>query len=229
MIVPIIAAGHQGVLVDMFTLRLGKPQLTPTPSCHSMDPEMKEELIMILEKLLADRTTLVIGSAVTALRRFVRTRSSSSTRTTQAGQPPGGRGGVGPGGHPQHAHQDGGRTQFADPNHGVLELDDEEEEKSSMKIVMMTLRREVSAESAAKPVYKMDPDLFLLLRSAKPLLKPRNASVVMATAGLYWHPGPRAEIAVVARSVTRLLQVTTRSRLSPQLHCIDDNQVTRRI
>ena len=36
------------------------------PKFYSLDPEMKEELIMILEKLLADRTTLVIGSAVMA-------------------------------------------------------------------------------------------------------------------------------------------------------------------
>ena len=36
------------------------------PKLYSLDPEMKEELIIILEKLLADRTTLVIGSAVMA-------------------------------------------------------------------------------------------------------------------------------------------------------------------
>ena len=34
---------------------------------NSLEPEMKEELIAVLEKLLADRTTLDIGSAVMAL------------------------------------------------------------------------------------------------------------------------------------------------------------------
>ena len=52
----------------------------------------------------------------------------------------------------------------------------------------------------------MDPDHRLLFRSAKPLLNSRNTSVVMATAGLYWHLAPRAEIAVVAHSVTRPLR-----------------------
>ena len=83
-----------------------------------------------------------------------------------------------------------GRTQFADPNMGVLEneeeqefyenSDDEEEEEEV-----------VSVEAANKPVYKMDPDHRLLLRSAKPLLNSRNASVVMATAQMYWHLAPR--------------------------------------
>ena len=50
---------------------------------------------------------------------------------------------------------------------------------------------EVSVEAASKPVYKMDPDHRLLLRSAKPLLNSRNASVVMATAQMYWHLAPR--------------------------------------
>jgi hypothetical protein len=33
-----------------------------------------------------------------------------------------------------------------------------------------------------------------LLRSTKPLLQSRNASVVMATAQLYWHVAPRPEV-----------------------------------
>ena len=36
-----------------------------------MDPETKEELLSVLEKLLADRTTLVIGSAVMAFEEVV--------------------------------------------------------------------------------------------------------------------------------------------------------------
>lgn len=31
-----------------------------------MDPEQKEELVHVIEKLLSDRTTLVVGSAVMA-------------------------------------------------------------------------------------------------------------------------------------------------------------------
>lgn len=34
--------------------------------CVSLDPEQKDELIIVIEKLLSDRTTLVVGSAVMA-------------------------------------------------------------------------------------------------------------------------------------------------------------------
>ena len=37
------------------------------PKLNSLEPEMKEELIAVLEKLLADRTSLDIGSALMAL------------------------------------------------------------------------------------------------------------------------------------------------------------------
>jgi hypothetical protein len=33
---------------------------------YSLDPEQKEELVGVIEKLLGDRTTLVVGSAVMA-------------------------------------------------------------------------------------------------------------------------------------------------------------------
>ena len=45
-----------------------------------------------------------------------------------------------------------------------------------------------------------------LERSTKPLLQSRNASVVMATAQLYWHMAPRAEVTIVAKSLVRLLR-----------------------
>lgn len=35
-------------------------------SSSSLDPEQKEELIQVIEKLLSDKTTLVVGSAVMA-------------------------------------------------------------------------------------------------------------------------------------------------------------------
>ena len=52
----------------------------------------------------------------------------------------------------------------------------------------------------------MDPDHRLLLRSTKPLLQSRNASVVMATSQLYWHLAPKSEIQVVAKALVRLLR-----------------------
>ena len=55
----------------------------------------------------------------------------------------------------------------------------------------------------------MDSDHRLLLKSAKPLLQSRNASVVMATAQLYYHCAPRGEIQCVAKAMIRLLRSHT--------------------
>ncbi len=104
------------------------------------------------------------------------------------------------------------RTQFVDPNaHDTLdeierekdfyensESDDEDEEDSDSD------KKKKKAKKPERP--KMDPDHRLLLRSAKPLLQSRNASVVMATAQLYHHCAPRAEVQVVAKAMIRLLR-----------------------
>ena len=74
---------------------------------------------------------------------------------------------------------------------GVLENEEEQEEQEFYENSDDDDEEEVSVEAANKPVYKMDPDHRLLLRSAKPLLNSRNASVVMATAQMYWHLAPR--------------------------------------
>lgn len=36
------------------------------PKLYDLDPEQKDELVMVIEKLLSDQTTLVVGSAVMA-------------------------------------------------------------------------------------------------------------------------------------------------------------------
>jgi AP-3 complex subunit beta len=38
---------------------------------YSLDPDQKEELVTVLDKLLADRTTLVVGSAVMAFEEVI--------------------------------------------------------------------------------------------------------------------------------------------------------------
>ena len=51
---------------QLWSCPLRKTAAHAIPKLYSLEPEMKEELIAVLEKLLADRTTLVIGSAVMA-------------------------------------------------------------------------------------------------------------------------------------------------------------------
>ncbi len=98
------------------------------------------------------------------------------------------------------------RKQFVDPNVGdsleeqleettkgfYEDSDDEDETKHTKE------------KRQQKP--KMDQDHRLLLRSAKPLLQSRNASVVMSTAQLYHHCAPKAEVQVVAKAMIRLLR-----------------------
>ena len=88
------------------------------------------------------------------------------------------------------------RTQFVDPNEG----DELEELTQQSKDFYENSDEEEEAVAAAaakqKQKPKMDSDHRLLLRSAKPLLQSRNASVVMATAQLYHHCAPKAEVQV---------------------------------
>jgi len=203
MIVPIMLLAIKESSVDMSPF-VRKTAAHAIPKLYSLDPEMKEELIMILEKLLADRTTLVIGSAVMAfeevcpdkielIHKNYRKLVSLLVDVEEWGQVV-----------ILNMLTRYGRTQFADPNMGVLEHDQEEEQEFYENSDEDD--DDVSVETVSKPVYKMDPDHRLLLRSAKPLLQSRNASVVMATAQMYWHLAPRAEIQTVAKSLVRLLR-----------------------
>ena len=95
------------------------------------------------------------------------------------------------------------RTQFVDPNLGVSDLGPEREREFYEGSEDEEEEEQVDPEA---PLYKMDPDHRLLLRSSRPLLQSRNASVVMATAQLYWHLAPRQEAGVVAKALVRLLR-----------------------
>ena len=64
------------------------------------------------------------------------------------------------------------------------------------RLLMVDLGEDESKANKVAKQAKMDPDHRLLLRSTKPLLQSRNASVVMATAQLYHHLAPKAEVQV---------------------------------
>ena len=171
------------------------------PKLYGLDPEQKDELMLVIEKLLSDQTTLVVGSAVMAfelvcpertdlIHKNFRKLCSVLIDIEEWGQ----------------VHIIGmltryAKTQFTDPNiNGSLEeekekpfyVDSDEDAESSSK-----------ADSAA---LTLDPDHRLLLRNTKPLLQSRNASVVMAVAQLYHHLAPKSEVGVVAKGLIRLLR-----------------------
>lgn len=64
-IVPIMMSSIRDSAVDMSPF-VRKTAAHAIPKLHSLDPDSKDELVGVIEKLLGDRTTLVVGSAVMA-------------------------------------------------------------------------------------------------------------------------------------------------------------------
>uniref|UniRef100_A0A3Q3DUP0 AP-3 complex subunit beta n=1 Tax=Hippocampus comes TaxID=109280 RepID=A0A3Q3DUP0_HIPCM len=182
-----------------------------------LDPDQKDQLIEVIEKLLADKTTqLVAGSVVMAfeevcperidlIHKNYRKLCNLLIDVEEWGQV------VIINMLTRYA-----RTQFLNPNinESLLEEggsgdktfygsdgndDDDEDEEDKEK------KAEAAALAKRKP-YVMDPDHRLLLRNTKPLLQSRNAAVVMAVAQLYFHLAPKAEVGVIAKALVRLLR-----------------------
>ncbi|XP_069887317.1 AP-3 complex subunit beta-1 [Dipodomys merriami] len=167
---------------------------------YSLDPEQKEMLIEVIEKLLKDKSTLVAGSVVMAfeevcpdridlIHKNYRKLCNLLVDVEEWGQVV-----------IIHMLTRYARTQFVSPwkeddvlednEKNFYESDDEQEEKTDKK----------------KKPYTMDPDHRLLIRNTKPLLQSRNAAVVMAVAQLYWHISPKSEAGIISKSLVRLLR-----------------------
>ncbi|XP_030381657.1 AP-3 complex subunit beta-2 [Scaptodrosophila lebanonensis] len=65
MIVPIVMLAIRDSAADLSPY-VRKTAAHAIPKLYSLDAEQKDELVMVIEKLLSDRTTLVVGSAVMA-------------------------------------------------------------------------------------------------------------------------------------------------------------------
>ncbi|XP_023278101.1 AP-3 complex subunit beta-1 isoform X2 [Seriola lalandi dorsalis] len=168
---------------------------------YSLDPEQKEQLIEVIEKLLKDKSTLVAGSVVMAfeevcpdridlIHKNYRKLCNLLVDVEEWGQV------VIISMLTRYA-----RTQFISPwkegatfdeNNEKTFYDSDSEEKKEQQL-------------EAKP-YVMDPDHRLLLRNTKPLLQSRNTAVVMSVAQLYWHLAPKHEVSIVTKSLVRLLR-----------------------
>uniref|UniRef100_A0A8C5A2I9 AP-3 complex subunit beta C-terminal domain-containing protein n=1 Tax=Gadus morhua TaxID=8049 RepID=A0A8C5A2I9_GADMO len=207
-IVPIMMLAIKEAASDMSPY-VRKTAAHAIPKLYSLDPEQKDQLIEVIEKLLADKTTLVAGSVVMAfeevcperidlIHKNYRKLCNLLVDVEEWGQV------VIINMLTRYA-----RTQFLNPNLNECLLEeggestfygsdadqdeDEDEDKKD------------EALSKRKP-YVMDPDHRLLLRNTKPLLQSRNAAVVMAVAQLYFHLAPKAEVGVIAKALVRLLR-----------------------
>ncbi|XP_068190320.1 AP-3 complex subunit beta-1 isoform X2 [Antennarius striatus] len=167
---------------------------------YSLDPDQKEHLIEVIEKLLKDKSTLVAGSVVMAfeevcpdridlIHKNYRKLCNLLVDVEEWGQV------VIISMLTRYA-----RTQFVSPWKEGATFDENDE-----KSFYDSESEETKVQAEAKP-YVMDPDHRLLLRNTKPLLQSRNTAVVMAVAQLYWHLAPKHEVGIVTKSLVRLLR-----------------------
>ncbi|XP_040915184.1 AP-3 complex subunit beta-1 isoform X2 [Toxotes jaculatrix] len=167
---------------------------------YSLDPDQKEQLIEVIEKLLKDKSTLVAGSVVMAfeevcpdridlIHKNYRKLCNLLVDVEEWGQV------VIISMLTRYA-----RTQFTSPWKEGAMFDENNE-----KAFYDSDSEEKKDQMEAKP-YVMDPDHRLLLRNTKPLLQSRNTAVVMAVAQLYWHLAPKHEVSIVTKSLVRLLR-----------------------
>ncbi|XP_068952383.1 AP-3 complex subunit beta-1 isoform X1 [Petaurus breviceps papuanus] len=168
---------------------------------YSLDPEQKEMLIEVIEKLLKDKSTLVAGSVVMAfeevcpdridlIHRNYRKLCNLLVDVEEWGQVV-----------IIHMLTRYARTQFVSP----WKENDNIEEKSEKNFYESDEEQKEKSDKI-KISYAMDPDHRMLIRNTKPLLQSRNAAVVMAVAQLYWHLSPKSEAGIISKSLVRLLR-----------------------
>ncbi|XP_072215102.1 AP-3 complex subunit beta-1 isoform X1 [Excalfactoria chinensis] len=169
---------------------------------YSLDPEQKEMLIEVIEKLLKDRSTLVAGSVVMAfeevcpdridlIHKNYRKLCNLLVDVEEWGQVV-----------IIHMLTRYARTQFVSP----WKTDEDVEEEYNENNFYESDEEQKEKDRKVKKTYTMDPDHRLLLRNTKPLLQSRNAAVVMAVAQLYWHLAPKSEAGIISKSLVRLLR-----------------------
>ncbi|CAG9759558.1 unnamed protein product [Ceutorhynchus assimilis] len=193
MISPIVMLAIRDASSDMSPY-VRKTAAHAIPKLNSLDPELKSELVIIIQKLLADRTVLVIGSAVMAftevcpdrvdlIHEVYRKLCALIVDVDEWGQVT-----------IVNMLTRYARTQFADPN--IHEIEDEPDRPFY----------DSNSDVSEKPAPSLNPDHRLLLRSTRPLLQSRNAAVVMAVAQLYHHAAPKNEFLLAAKALVRLLR-----------------------
>lgn len=226
MIVPIVMLAIRDSASDMSPY-VRKTAAHAIPKLFHLDPEQKDELITVIEKLLADRTTLVVGSAVMAFEEVCPDRTDLIHKNYRKlcnllvdvdewGQV-----------LIINMLTRYARTQFVDPNQDDFNDEEDEENKPFYDESSSESEQPKNAPKSPRKTYALDIDHRLILRQAKPLLQSRNASVVMAVAQLYHHIAPRNEVTIVAKALIRLLR-SHKEVQSVVLTCIASMSVERK-
>uniref|UniRef100_A0A2C9JVD6 AP-3 complex subunit beta n=1 Tax=Biomphalaria glabrata TaxID=6526 RepID=A0A2C9JVD6_BIOGL len=210
-IAPIMMLAIKEAVMDMSPY-VRKTAAHAIPKLYSIDPETKEQLIEVLDRLLADKTTLVAGSAIQAfveicperidlIHKNYRKLCTLLVDVEEWGQVV-----------ILNMLTRYCRMQFVSPNQDETTGESEQpfyedsDKESDAEDNEKTKENSKQSKSEKPITYVMDSDHRLLLRQSKPLLNSRNSAVVMAVAQLYYHCAPKSEVGVVARSLIRLLR-----------------------
>eukprot|EP00124_Ichthyophonus_hoferi_P004040 Ihof_evm1s401 gene=Ihof_evmTU1s401 len=199
-IVPLIMLAVKETISDMSPY-VRKVTAHAIPKIYSIDATQKDCLIEVIEKLLDDRTVLVLGSAIMAfeevcpneislLHKHFRKLCSLVVDMDEWGQIA-----------CINLLTRYARSQFLDPtdpdgqdggyNDRPFYSDSETEEEDDQKV--QTLKRP-----------PMDPDHRLMLTAVKPLLQSRNSGVVFAVAKMFYYCAPSIETQTVGRTLVGL-------------------------
>ncbi|XP_017074798.1 AP-3 complex subunit beta-2 [Drosophila eugracilis] len=256
MIVPIVMLAIRDSAADLSPY-VRKTAAHAIPKLYSLDADQKDELVMVIEKLLSDRTTLVVGSAVMAfdevcpervdlIHKNYRKLCNLLVDVDEWGQV------IIINMLTRYA-----RTQFVDPNaddedlvndglgetpvnerfydessHSSSNSDDGSSDDEKNKSRTNNNNNNGGGNGSRTPSspsnsYHIDVDHRLLLRQTKPLLQSRNASVVMAVAQLYHHVAPKNEVQLIAKALIRLLR-SHKEVQSVVLNCIASMSTKRK-
>ncbi|KAL4702678.1 hypothetical protein ACJJTC_011850 [Scirpophaga incertulas] len=188
MIVPIVMLAIRDSASDMSPY-VRKTAAHAIPKLYSLDPDQKEELVAIIDKLLSDKAPLVVGSAAMAFSEVCPDRMSLIHRSYRK------------------LCSLLADTCFPDPNNESYSSDSDADKPGDIRVRYYESDSDGPKRSPSSP--SLDADHRLLLRAAKPLLQSRNTSVVMGVAQLFYHCGPAQELPPVAKAMVRLLRAPT--------------------
>jgi len=170
---------------------------------YSLDPSQKEVLLECIDKLLKDRSPLVLGSAVAAFEEVCPDRfdlihanfrkfCDILADVDEWGQ----------------ALILGmltryGRSQFPDPDKQPEKKPENGEKENPDEEIDF-----LGDFSGGAGVSEVDPDLRILLTAAVPLLKSRNSAVIQAVSTLYYYLAPYGEKHKIAKALVRVIRNT---------------------
>ncbi|KAI9011222.1 Clathrin/coatomer adaptor, adaptin-like protein [Gaertneriomyces semiglobifer] len=216
-IVPIIMLSLKKALTDLSPY-VRKAAANALPKIYSLDPAQLPYLIELIEGLLNDKSTLVLGSAVTSMMEICPERLDLI-----------------------HKHYRKLCRVLVDANEweqiAIMTLlgkyvrlffdrPDDVEDTQALQVMDSHQHSLFSSESNSEfeikhvqesiknsqPRNSLDPDHELFLIACEPLLNSRNTSVVLTAIQIFYHQAPRSYLSRGIRALMRLLRTSKEER-----------------